>query len=159
MSAALAAVEVGRGRSEPDELEVDVPAAGADVPKQPAVAIPVVERGIALQLDRGSDRGEQDERIRRGVAEALDVALRRVDLDEPDPATVGEPERVAVRDSGDAPGFAEPDSGDELDAGPVSAQAASRTAATSASVSRCGIRRSAPRRASARRRARPTTRA
>ena len=103
MSAALAAVEVGRGGSAPDELEVDVAAVDPDVAEQAAVAIAVVEPGIPLQLDRGADRGEEDERICGGVAEALEIALRRVDLDEPDSPPVGEPERVAVRDPGDAP--------------------------------------------------------
>ena len=98
MAPARAAVEVGRGGSEPDELEIDIAAGRLDVAEEAPVSVNVVERRIARELDGRADRREARELVSRAAPEALALTFGRVDLDEPDAASVRKPQRVAVRD-------------------------------------------------------------
>lgn len=101
MAAPSAAVEVGRSRAAADELQIHVRLAGLDVAKQPSVLVPVVERGVAGEVD-GCAVGKQVAQREAGCRSvALAEELWRVDLDEPDASSVGQLDRIAVRDERD----------------------------------------------------------
>jgi hypothetical protein len=102
MDALVPAPEVRRGRTPPDELDVDVHAAGADVAEQPAEAVAVVEPRVGLELDAGLRSREPLELVPGLACVALPLPeLRRVDLHEPHPSAVPQVERIAVADAGD----------------------------------------------------------
>jgi hypothetical protein len=84
MAASVAVVEPHARGAAPDELEVDVRSALANVAKEASVRVDVVERRITLEDDSRSAREDPAQDSSRLGAVALTAALGRVDLDETD---------------------------------------------------------------------------
>jgi hypothetical protein len=91
--------EPGRSGPEADELEVDVGVVLPHVREDAVELVAPVETGVGFEGDADSSRNEGFERVFRRSRMALPVVdLRRVELDEPHAAPVGEDDRVAVHD-------------------------------------------------------------
>jgi hypothetical protein len=95
--ALLTAVEVGSSRPTPDELEIHVRSVSGRVSKKSPVTVGPVELRIGLKNDPLSDRREAEQRSPSRPRVALTRAeLGRIDLQETDPSTIADSQRVTV---------------------------------------------------------------
>jgi hypothetical protein len=98
VAAPLPPKEVGRRRTLPHELQADVAAAPEDISQEPSVPVSRVELRIANESDVSAGWGEPTQGRQRGLAVAVTVQLRRVDLYESHSPAVRRAQRVAVID-------------------------------------------------------------